>query len=87
MANFVFAKAKESLWNKEIDWDSDTIEACLVKFSYTPNQATHQYVSDLGANRAGTDITLSGKTNTGGVLDANDVKFSSHALSLGVWEF
>lgn len=50
-------------FNKEIDWDSDTIKVALVTSSYTPNQDTHDYWDDVSANEAsGTGYTAGGAT-------------------------
>lgn len=42
-----YAKAFVSVFNKEIDWNSDTIKGMLHTVSYVPNQDTHDYQNDL----------------------------------------
>lgn len=50
-------------FNKEIDWDTDTIKVALVTSAYTPNQDTHDYWDDVSANEAsGTGYTAGGAT-------------------------
>lgn len=50
-------------FNKEVDWDSDTIKVALVTSSYTPNQDTHDYWDDVVANEvSGTGYTAGGAT-------------------------
>jgi hypothetical protein len=59
----VYGKLGLSLFNKEVEVDSDTIKVALVTSSYTPNQDTHQYWSDVVANEAsGTGYTAGGAT-------------------------
>lgn len=46
-----------------IDWDTDTIKLGLYTSSYTPDQDTHDFRDDLGANEAsGTGYTAGGAT-------------------------
>lgn len=80
-------------FNKEIDWDTDTIKVALVANTYTPNQDTHDYWDDVSANEiSGTGytaggITLSSKTvgYTAGTnvtkFDAADVSWTSSTLT------
>lgn len=56
-----------------IDWVNDTIKVALLTSSYTPNQDTHQFFSDLTNEVTGTGYTAGGatlgtksKTYTGG---------------------
>jgi hypothetical protein len=65
-----YAKAFVSVFNKEIDWNSDTMKATLHTVSYVPNQDTHDYQSDW-TNELGTTngytaggLTLTGQTTT-----------------------
>lgn len=62
MASFVYNKAKESFGKGELAWGTDTFKVSLHTSSYTPNQDTHQYYSDLT-----NEITASGSYSTGGV--------------------
>lgn len=80
-------------FNKEVDFDSDTIKVALLKNTYTPNQDSHTYKSDLGANEVtGTGYTaggatLGGKTvtydaaNNVTVLDADDVTWANSTIT------
>ncbi len=54
---------------------ADTIKACLVANTYTPNLVTDQFLNNLGANRVGTDQALAGKAVTNGFLTATNVTF------------
>lgn len=48
--------------NKEVDWDSDTIKVALCTSSYSPNQNTHIYFSDITNEITGTGYTAGGAT-------------------------
>lgn len=82
MASKVYGNAVKAAFNKEIDWDSDTIKVMLLTSAYTPNQDGHDYLDDVVANQvSGTGYTaggaaLAGKTAT---YDAatNTVKFDA----------
>lgn len=77
MANAIYDEARYGFANAEIDWDTDTIKVILIDTAdYTFSQ-THDYLNDVaGAARVAT-ATLASKTNTGGILDAADVTFTS----------
>lgn len=82
----------KSLANKEIDLDSDTLKVMLCTSSYTPNQDTHQYKSDItneitgtgytagGATLASVTVTYDGPSNTL-TLDAADPSWASSVLT------
>ncbi len=74
MANTLFPKGKEKFLSAALNLSSDTIKAVLVKSSYTYS-ASHEFLSDLGANTIGTAQTLASKTITNGVFDAADITF------------
>lgn len=62
-----YAKGREKLLCGEIAWLTDDIKAVFVTSSYTPNFATHEFLSDVPApTRVATSDALSGKTATGG---------------------
>lgn len=73
---------------RRVDWVTDTIKVTLHTSTYTPNQDTHVFASDLtnelttaGGYTAG-GVTLAGKTDTydsatnESRLDANDVSWT-----------
>jgi hypothetical protein len=85
----VIAKA----FNKEIDFDSDTIKVALLSSSYTPNQDTHDYFNDVssfevsgtgytagGATLANKSVTYTGATNVT-KFDADDVSWTSSTIT------
>lgn len=80
-------------FNKEVDWDTDTIKVALVSSSYTPNQDTHDYWDDVSSNEvSGTGYTAGGATlasktvgYTSGTnvtkFDAADVSWTSSTIT------
>lgn len=47
VTTYWYNRAFLSFFNKEADWNSDTIKATLHSVSYVPNQDTHDYQNDL----------------------------------------
>ena len=79
MANVLYGKGKEKLLSKLLDLSNpgDTIKAALVLSTYTVDLVTHEFYTDLGANVVGTNQTLTTKSVTGGVFDADDVTWTA----------
>ncbi|GMV82106.1 MAG: bacteriophage protein [Planctomycetota bacterium] len=77
MANAMYDKGREGFLDGSIDWDTDTIKTVLLDAAdYTPDLAAHDNLDDVPAGaRVGTPQTLTGKTKTNGVADADDVTF------------
>jgi len=75
MANAFFDKGREKWANGQIAWLADNIKLVLIAASeYTVNLATHEFLSSVPeVARVATSSNLSGKTCTGGILDADDV--------------
>lgn len=72
MANALYAKGKEKILSGAINFPADNITAALVSNAYAVNLATHEFLSDLGANVLNANQLLSGKAVATGVFDAND---------------
>jgi hypothetical protein len=93
MASKLYGNFVVKSFNKEIDWDSDTIKVALLTNAYTPNQDGHDYFDDVVANQVtGTGYTsggntLANKTNTYDSatnvikLDADDVTWASSTIT------
>ncbi|WP_016888304.1 hypothetical protein [Mycobacteroides abscessus] len=76
MVNALYDKGRQAFLDGQISWSSDNIKVAAVDATYTPNMATHQYLSDITGVVA-TSANLSGKSSTGGVADAADITFPS----------
>lgn len=79
MANKFYPKGKEKMLSApQVDWIADTIKAALVSTAYTYSDA-HEFFSSASASVVGTPATLSAKTATDGVFDADDVSYAALA--------
>lgn len=80
MASFIYDSAREAFLKADIDYATAIINAVLVRSAYTPSQAAHSAISDLGAHDLLADcVTLASKTTTDGVADAANVVFTAIA--------
>lgn len=77
MTNAVYVKGAEKILSGTIAFPTDTIKVALVKNTYAQNLSTDEFYSDVSAHVVGTPQTLSGKTVTGGKLDASDPTFAA----------
>lgn len=90
---FFYGNAFVSAFNKEIDFNTDTIKVALLTNAYTPDQDAHNYFDDVVANEvAGTGYTAGGATlgtpsitYTGGTnvfkMDGDDTSWSSSTIT------
>lgn len=79
MANKFYPKGKEKMLSApQVDWIADTIKAALVSTAYTYSDA-HEFFSSASASVVGTPATLSAKTTTDGVFDADDLAYAALA--------
>lgn len=77
MANALYGKGREKFLNADIDWAVDTIKVALVDTaSYTVSIDTDEFYSTVSAAVVGTPITLTTKTSTLGVADADNVSWT-----------
>lgn len=82
MANGLYDPGREGFLLGEIDWDTATIKAALVRG--TTFAAAHKFVSDFtgaGGVLHATSAALGSKTGTSGVADAGDVTFTAVAAN------
>jgi VCBS repeat-containing protein len=77
MANALYPKAKEAFLNAQINLASDTIKISLIDTGTYTYSASHQYRSDVANAAVISTATLSSKTTTNGVFDADDALFTS----------
>lgn len=87
-----FGLALQSAFNKEIDFDSDTLKVMLCTSSYVPDQDTHRYKSSVtnevtgtgytagGATLASVTVTYNAATNTL-TLDAADTAWANSTIT------
>lgn len=67
-----YGRFLQSLFNKEIDFDSDTIKVMLCTAAYTPDQDAHRYKSDVT-----NEITGSGYTAGGIILTSPTITYDA----------
>jgi hypothetical protein len=78
MANALYDKGREGILDGSISVPGDAITCLLATSGYTPNLATHQFVSDIGpGNIVARSGAFASKTMTGGVFDAADITLGS----------
>lgn len=75
MSNFIYKKAKQALFNGQINISANQYKILLLKTSiYTANQNLDEFVSDIPSTaitvRSG---NISNITNTLGIIDGDDV--------------
>jgi hypothetical protein len=93
MASKLYGQFIQQAFNKEIDWDSDTIKVALLNNTYTPDQDAHNYYDDVvayevtGTGYTAGGLTLANKTNNYNsstnvvILDADDLTWASSTIT------
>ena len=76
MASAIYPKFKQKLMEGSINIPSDTIKIALVDTGTYTYSASHEFFSSI-TGVVGTPVTLSNKTVTSGVFDADDAVFSA----------
>ncbi|WP_280371197.1 hypothetical protein [Nocardia wallacei] len=83
----LYGKVFISAFNKEIDFNSDTIKVMATTSLYVPDQDLHQYKSDVTNEVSGTGYTAGGLTLTGCTVSydgpTNTFKMDSDDYSWG----
>jgi hypothetical protein len=93
---FFYGSAFLSVFNKELDIDTDVIK-CMLTNGYTPDQDAHRYKSSVTSEVTGTAYTAGGTTlttpiqsYTGGTntwaFDADDALWSTSTITATVAE-
>lgn len=77
MANALYPKAKEAFLNGSINMVANTITIALVDTGVYTYNSSHQYRNEVSNSAVISSTTLSNKTITNGVFDADDATFSS----------
>lgn len=77
MANLLYPKGKEALL-QSLDLSSVTVKAVLVDAADYTYSSSHDFLDDVPSGaRVGTPQTLSNKTFTDGVFNADDITFTA----------
>jgi hypothetical protein len=78
MANALYDKGREGYLNGTLNWLTDDVRCILINVgAYTVNLTTDQFLTDVpGGARVSVSGSLTTKTATAGVADADDVTFS-----------
>ena len=77
MANAWYRKGAEKVLLAQVNFDTDTIKARLVKNTYAQNLSTDEFISSVTAITGSTDQTLANTSVTAGVFDAEDITFTA----------
>jgi hypothetical protein len=86
----LYAKSYLSAFAGTINWGSDSIKVMLCTSTYTPNQSTHQFKSDItnevtGTGYTATGVALASKTATTSSLvatfDAADTSWPTSTIT------
>ena len=77
MANAWYRKGAEKVLLAQVNFDTDTIKARLVKNTYAQNLSTDEFISSVTAITGSTDQTLAKTSVTNGVFDADDITFTA----------
>jgi hypothetical protein len=75
----LYSKGFESMLNKEVDLDTDTVKVLLTTSAYTPNQTTHKYKSSVTNEVSGTGYTAGGATLTSKTVGTSGLTFTFDA--------
>lgn len=79
MSNTIYSSAREAYLTGLLDWSTDDIRVVLCDSTYVFN-AADDFLDDVPAgSRLATSGSLTGKSTTGGVADADDVTFPTVA--------
>jgi hypothetical protein len=92
MASKMYGQFLAKALNKEVDFDTDTIKVMLTTSSYSPNQDTHAYKSDVTNEVVGTGYTAGGQALTSKtvtydaatnviILDAADTTWANSTIT------
>ena len=77
MANALYSKAKESFLNGSINMVANTVTIALVDTGVYTFSSSHQFRNEVSNSAVISSTTLTNKTITNGVFDADDATFSS----------
>jgi len=76
MANTIYPKAKEQMWQGGINAASGTVKVALIDTATYTYSAAHEFYSSV-SGVVGTPVVLTSKTFVNGLLDAADLTFAN----------
>ena len=76
MANALYPKCKEQMWQAGINAASGSVRAALIDTATYTYSATHEFYSSV-TGVVGTPVALTTKTFTNGLFDAADLVFTA----------
>lgn len=77
MANELYRKGAQKILSGQINLSGDAIVVRLVKNTYAQNLSTDEFLSSVTKITGSSDVTLTGKSVTNGVFDADDITFTA----------
>lgn len=77
MANELYRKGAQKILSGQINLSGDAIVVRLVKNTYAQNLSTDEFLSAVTKITGSSDVTLTGKSVTNGVFDADDITFAA----------
>ena len=78
MATGLYATGRDAFLTGDIDWVSDTIKVALIDSAdYTEDLAVDDFLDDIAGGAIVSTGTLTGKTSSAGVADADDVTLTT----------
>jgi hypothetical protein len=77
--SFLFDKGRDRFARADLDWIDHAVRVVLTDgAAYTPNQATHEYLSSIPVGARVSEVGVTGKTTDGtGVCDGADAVLSA----------
>jgi hypothetical protein len=82
MPSHIYPEAKEDFLKADIDLDTATVKAVLVSAGYVYSDA-HEFLSALGGNTVGTEVTVPGVTVADGTIDTSATELTFTAVPAG----
>ena len=72
MANAIYPLARQAWADGGLSWSTDDWRIALLNSTYAYSDA-HEFYTDVNAAEIAVSANLDGKTNVGGICDANDL--------------
>ena len=79
MANMLYTKAKEKIWQGQINVLTDDIRVAVVANTYIQSMTTDEFLAEVDDHILGTPMALTNRSVTGGAFDGDDLNFTGIA--------